>query len=221
MKLSQCRLFYAHVKISSIHLKDRLTDESYTKPCKEPEWRPFDIPCIIRAMVVRNLESRFVSDFSLHKICTLLNYDFDIASSNYNRFFQDDQWCITHCKLSFLLRKRVRAELGLSIPSQIWRGQRCWHTYIGPLSSRGRKMFRRCQVNKPQGPSSWKCVHASATTDSAGKHVRHGKNESPQCQACQSFNSIQLTPRVGWIESFLSRGLNCLNWLNQYCNGCN
>ena len=92
-------------------LKDRLTDKSYTKQCKAPEWRPFDIPCIIRAMIVRNLELSFASNFSLQKICTLLNYDFDIALSNYDRFFQDDRWCITNRKLSFLLRKRVVHEL--------------------------------------------------------------------------------------------------------------
>ena len=127
MKLSQYCRFYKNITISSIHLKERLTDESYTKPCNEPEWRPFDIPCIVRAMVVRNLEPHFVSVFSLRKICTLLKANFDIASSNYDRFFQDDQWCITNCKLSFppAETSRTRAELGLSILSQIYGGQRC------------------------------------------------------------------------------------------------
>jgi len=64
-------------------------------------------------MVVRNLEPHFVSVFSLQKICTLLNYNFDIASRNYNRFFEDDRWCITHSKPSLLPRKRVVHELNL------------------------------------------------------------------------------------------------------------
>ena len=70
-------------------------------------------------MIVRNLEPSFASQFSLYEICKLLKYDFDIASSNYDRFFKDvfkddfkdDQWRITNCKLSFLLRKRLVHEL--------------------------------------------------------------------------------------------------------------
>ena len=105
MKLSQYYQFHKNIKISSIHLKNRLTDKSYTKPCKKPKWCPFDIFCIIKAMVVKNLKLHFVSIFSLQKICTLLKYNFNIILSNYEQFFQDDQWCITNCKLSFLLRK--------------------------------------------------------------------------------------------------------------------
>jgi len=87
IKLSQYRHFYINIKTSSMLLKKRLIDKSYTKPCKAPERRPFNIPYIIRAIVIRNLEPSFASDFSLQKIYTLLNYDFDIALSNYDRFF--------------------------------------------------------------------------------------------------------------------------------------
>ena len=65
-------------------LKKWLINKSYTKPYKALERRPFDIPCIIKTMVIRNLKPSFASDFSLQKIYTLLNYNFDIALSNYN-----------------------------------------------------------------------------------------------------------------------------------------
>jgi len=51
--------------MSSMVLKNWLIDKSYIKPYKALEWRPFDIPYIIRAMVIRNLKLSFASKFSL------------------------------------------------------------------------------------------------------------------------------------------------------------